>query len=107
MKRAEAQAERTDVLLTPAEVAGMLKVSLPTVYRWIRSGTLPSLRVGRGRRIRESALHAFLQQDATPPQELQKTAAFLDQLKAFRKRLQRKHGTINTLDVLYEIREQQ
>ena len=107
MRRLEAQAEQTDILLTPAEVAGVLKVSLPTVYRWIRSGALPSLRVGRGRRIRESELNAFLQQSVAPSQELQKKMAFLDELKAFRRRLQRKHGSINALDILYEIREEQ
>lgn len=107
MRKSQAQAERADILLTPAEVAGILKVSLPTVYRWIRSGALPSLRVGRGRRIRESELNAFLQQGVAPPQELQRRMAFLDGLKAFRRRLQRKHGTINTLDILYEVREEQ
>ncbi len=104
MKRAEAQAEQIDTLLTPAEVAGRLKVSLPTVYRWIRSGALPCLRVGRGRRIRESALQAFLERGATPPPE--PPEALLDQLRAFRKRLQSKYGTLNTLDLLYEVREQ-
>lgn len=106
MRRSEAQVEQTDILLTPAEVAGTLKVSLPTVYRWMRGGALPSLRVGRGRRVRKNELDAFLQQGATPSQGLQKKMVFLDELKAFRGRLQRKHGVINTLDILYEVREE-
>jgi excisionase family DNA binding protein len=49
-----------DILLTVAEVAEAMRVSNMTVYRLIRAGQLPAVRVGKNYRIRESALHAFL-----------------------------------------------
>lgn len=52
---------RTDQrLLTVAEVAAALRVSNMTVYRLVRTGALPSTRVGRGYRIWESAVDAYL-----------------------------------------------
>jgi excisionase family DNA binding protein len=47
-------------LLTVAEVATALRVSNMTVYRLIRTGALPSTRVGRGYRIWEDAVDAYL-----------------------------------------------
>jgi excisionase family DNA binding protein len=47
-------------LLTVAEVAAVLRVSNMTVYRLIKAGGLPALRVGKNYRIRESDLEAFL-----------------------------------------------
>jgi excisionase family DNA binding protein len=40
--------------------AKLLRVSERSVVNWIRSGALPSLKVGRRRLIRRSALDAFL-----------------------------------------------
>lgn len=51
----------TGRLFTVAEVAEVMRVSNMTVYRLIRSGELPALRVGKGYRIFESDLEAFLQ----------------------------------------------
>ena len=48
--------------LTVAEVAAMLRVSNMTVYRLIKSGELPAVRVGKGYRIRESELQRFLEE---------------------------------------------
>jgi excisionase family DNA binding protein len=42
------------------EVAEALRVSRMTVYRLIRQGDLPALRVGRGYRIREEDVHRYL-----------------------------------------------
>jgi len=42
--------------LTVAEAARYLKVSEPTIWRWIRSGRLPSVKVGRLRRVPLAAL---------------------------------------------------
>ena len=39
--------------LTVPEVAALMRVSRMTVYRLLESGTLPSVRVGRGFRVRE------------------------------------------------------
>jgi excisionase family DNA binding protein len=58
---AEAQPFVTGALLTVAEVAGGMRVSNMTVYRLIKSGELPAVRVGKGYRIRESELQRFLE----------------------------------------------
>ena len=38
-------------LLTPAEVAEVLRINLCTVYDWIKSGVLPAVKIGQIRRI--------------------------------------------------------
>jgi len=48
-------------LLTVREVAAAMRVSTMTVYRLIRSGALPAIRVGKHFRIRESDLEHYLQ----------------------------------------------
>jgi excisionase family DNA binding protein len=47
-------------LLTVAEVAAIMRVSNMTVYRLIRSGDLPAIRVGKNYRIREAAAQRYL-----------------------------------------------
>lgn len=47
-------------LKTVAEVAELLRVSNMTVYRLIRSGELPALRVGKSYRIRANDLETYL-----------------------------------------------
>ena len=49
-------------LLTVAEVAGAMRVSSMTVYRLIKSGELPAVRVGKNYRLRESDLERFLEE---------------------------------------------
>jgi excisionase family DNA binding protein len=49
-----------DRLLTAAELAATMGVSNMTVYRLIRNGDLPALRVGKNYRIRESDVDVFL-----------------------------------------------
>jgi excisionase family DNA binding protein len=49
-----------DRLLTVAEVAATMRVSNMTVYRLIKNGDLPALRVGKNYRIRESDVDVFL-----------------------------------------------
>ena len=56
-----AQLEPKAKFLTVAEVASMMRVSTMTVYRLIKSGELPAVRVGKGYRIRESELQRFLE----------------------------------------------
>ena len=56
--------QTTDRLLTVHEVAGIMRVSNMTVYRLIRSGELKAARVGRGYRIRESEVDAYLDRGA-------------------------------------------
>lgn len=52
-----------DGLLTVHEVADRLRVSKMTVYRLCHDGVLPSVRVGKQFRIRESALRVYLRGD--------------------------------------------
>jgi excisionase family DNA binding protein len=51
-------------LLTVHEVAAIMRVSNMTVYRLIRAGELRAARVGRGYRIRESEVDAYLDRGA-------------------------------------------
>lgn len=48
-------------LLTPAEVAELLRVSSMTVYRLIKSGELRAARIGKSYRISEDDVDAYLQ----------------------------------------------
>jgi excisionase family DNA binding protein len=47
-------------LLTPREVAEVMRVSTMTVYRLIKSGELPAMRVGKHLRIRGGDVARFL-----------------------------------------------
>ena len=49
-----------DRLLTVAEVAATMRVSNMTVYRLIKNGDMPALRVGKNYRIRETDVDAYL-----------------------------------------------
>ena len=48
-------------LLTVREVAETMRVSNMTVYRLIRAGELPAIRVGKHFRIREHELSSYLE----------------------------------------------
>ncbi len=47
--------------LTVQEVADQLRVSSMTVYRLIKSGELPAVRVGRSFRVREPDVDRYLE----------------------------------------------
>ena len=51
--------------LTPQEVAGCLRISRWTVYRWIDEGRLPAIKIGRSLRIARSALTPFARTTAS------------------------------------------
>lgn len=53
-------------LLTPKEVAEILRVSPRTVQRWVKEGKLWAVRVGRLWRIPREALREFLSGEQTP-----------------------------------------
>lgn len=57
-------------LLTVAEVADMFRVSSMTVYRLIRNGELPAVRVGRSYRVSETDLQAYLEAQVVDPAEV-------------------------------------
>jgi PTS system nitrogen regulatory IIA component len=46
--------------LTPQEVSDLLRVSVHTVRRWIKEGSLPAYKVGRAWRIRGRELDHWL-----------------------------------------------
>ena len=48
------------LLISVDEVADLLQISRGKVYELIRSRELPSIRLGRLRRIKTSALHAWV-----------------------------------------------
>jgi excisionase family DNA binding protein len=50
----------TGGLVTVAEVAAAMRVSNMTVYRLIKSGELPALRVGKNYRLRGTDIERFL-----------------------------------------------
>ncbi len=50
-----------DRLLTPDEVAGRLKIGRTMVYELLEHGELPSIKIGRCRRIPASAVDTFIQ----------------------------------------------
>jgi excisionase family DNA binding protein len=50
----------SDHLMTVAEVAARMRVSNMTVYRLIKAGDLPALRVGKNYRVRESDVEKYL-----------------------------------------------
>ena len=54
-------------LLTAAEVADQLRVSTMTIYRLIRRGELPAVRVGRNYRVRARDLDVFLDAQTVDP----------------------------------------
>ena len=47
-------------LLTVPEVAAHLRLSRARVYELLSAGQLPSVRIGRSRRVRRTALAAFV-----------------------------------------------
>ena len=47
-------------MLTPEEVADRLRVTVPTVYVWLRAGRLAGIKIGRLWRIRPAAVEALL-----------------------------------------------
>lgn len=46
--------------MTVLEVAQLMRVSKMTVYRLIKQGDLPAVRIGRGYRLREEDVHSYL-----------------------------------------------
>ena len=51
---------QSGAFLTVAEVAAMMRVSTMTVYRLIKAGDIPAVRVGKSYRIREDDVDRFL-----------------------------------------------
>ena len=61
-------------VMTVSEVAQYLRVNPQTVYRKVKAGELPTLRIGRGIRFRRVELDAWLKESASPNREVHETA---------------------------------
>jgi len=62
--------DRNTDLLTPGEVALLLRVDPRTVSRWARAGRIPSIRtLGGHRRFRRSDLAPYLSPETEPIHE--------------------------------------
>lgn len=57
----------TDVLLTPAEAAAVLKIGRSKLYELIARGLIDSVKLGRCRRFRRSDLDRFIRNLAAEP----------------------------------------
>jgi excisionase family DNA binding protein len=55
-----------DQLLTPTEAAQYLRTTRNTVYRWLRAGTLPAIKIGGAWRISKDALETRSRPAVTP-----------------------------------------
>lgn len=51
----------SETLLTPEEVAAALRVEVPTVRAWFRTGVLRAVKVGREWRMTQSELDRYLE----------------------------------------------
>lgn len=47
-------------LLTAAEIAPLLRVSVATIYRWADDGSVPCVKIGKTIRFRRSEIERFL-----------------------------------------------
>jgi excisionase family DNA binding protein len=61
LARIEAIPTEQKLLYRPEEVAGLLSISRAYVYELIESGELPSVQIGRSRRIAAQDLHQFVE----------------------------------------------
>ena len=52
--------------LSPQELAGMLSVSVTTIYGWTSSRTIPFLKIGRLVRFEGSRISSWLKQKSIP-----------------------------------------
>ncbi len=65
MEYSQAEDAATPAFLTMDEVLGYLRVTPRTIYRLIKTGDLPAVRIGRQWRFRQSDLDAWLSRRQT------------------------------------------
>jgi excisionase family DNA binding protein len=58
----------TEPLYTPKEIAAMYRKKPSTIRKWIRTGILPALRIGRSYLINEADVLSLVQATTTPQQ---------------------------------------
>ena len=62
----QAASEIQDPILTPEEVAQILKISKSKVYRMMQLGEIPSIRFGRTARVSREDLDNFIRNHSSP-----------------------------------------
>ena len=62
------QNQSSSEVLTVNEIAGYLRVSETTVWRWCNTGKLPAFRIGRSWRIRRADLEQHIKQSVAEPE---------------------------------------
>jgi excisionase family DNA binding protein len=55
------QAEQTEYLMSPEEVAECLGLGRTSTYRLLATGEIPCVRIGRLRKVRRSDVDAFIE----------------------------------------------
>ena len=63
------QNQPSSEVLTVNEIAGYLRVSETTVWRWCNSGKLPAFRIGRSWRIRRTDLEQHIKHGVSASNE--------------------------------------
>jgi len=66
------------ILLTPVEAAAVLGIGRSKVYELLQSGQLPSVHIGRCRRVPADAVHSFassLRRSSSMPTQSGRTGA--------------------------------
>jgi excisionase family DNA binding protein len=58
----------TEPLYTPKEIAAKYRKKPSTIRKWIRTGILPALRIGRSYLISEADVLSLVQATVTPQQ---------------------------------------
>lgn len=58
------------ILLRPDDAARLIQVSRSHLYALIADGTLPSVRLGRSRRVPRAALEAWVARETDQPSSL-------------------------------------
>ncbi|HEX9878667.1 MAG TPA: helix-turn-helix domain-containing protein [Candidatus Binatia bacterium] len=57
------EAERVEEIITPSEVAALLRIHVKTVYRLAEEGLIPGKRIGRSWRFRKSSVLQLISQN--------------------------------------------
>ena len=63
-KNCERALQSYPAALKPIEVAEILRVSIKTAYKIIKTGEIPSVKIGRERRVAKSVLISYLLQSS-------------------------------------------
>jgi excisionase family DNA binding protein len=73
-----AQAHMNDTILTTEDVLAYLHVNLRTIYRLIKAGRIPAVRVGRQWRFRKAEIDLWLESQGTMTAESSRRTASAD-----------------------------